>query len=128
MRHLKNYDVQINEAQDSTASAVIEELEFTYKGKEFIVSFEASGNIDYEQPQEEEGHGFHRVGGGYQVEDIIISNLEIGVDVLGKYAYIKPDSEIEEEITSFLLANKETSERIKEDLIEAHSNMGDDLE
>jgi hypothetical protein len=125
MRHLKNYDSDINESQDSTVSIDIADLEFSYKGLDFMVSFEASGNVEYEAPQEEEGHGMHRVGGGYSVEDILISNLEISVGVLDKYVSIYEDPEIEEEISNFLLTNKETSERIQEDLIEAHSNRGD---
>lgn len=128
MRHLREYESQMSEAQDSSVSTVIEDLEFTYKGLDFMVTFEASGNVEYEAPAEEEGHGMHKVGGGWEVEDIMISDLKISVGVLDKYVSINEDPEIEEEIINFLLADKVTSAKIQEDLIEAHGQMGDDVE
>jgi hypothetical protein len=118
----------MNEARDSTVSTVIEDLEFTYKGLDFMVSFEASGNVEYEAPTDEEGHGFHKIGGGWQVEDIMISNIKISVSILDKYVSIYEDSEVEEEIINFLLADKVISNKIQQDLLDAHGDMGDEVE
>lgn len=127
MKHLREYDNQIFEASTSQPSVTISDLEFTYKGQDFMVSFDASANLEYQQPQKEEGHGFHEVGGGYSVEDIIISNLEISVSVLDKYVSIYEDPEIEEEITNFMLTDKDLVSEIEEKLVESLSEMEGDV-
>jgi hypothetical protein len=128
MKHLKEYEYQMSEAQGPSVSTVIEDIEFTYKGLDFMVTFQASGNVNYEQPAEEEGHGMHKIGGGWQVDDITISDLDISVSVFDRYVSIYGDSEIEEEISNFLLADKAISERIQEDLIEANANSMGEME
>jgi hypothetical protein len=121
MRHLKEYESVMNEAQGSNASASIVDYEFTYKGLDLMASFDVEGRVYYEAPQREEGHGFHDVGGGMMVEDVEIDNLILSVSLFDKYVKVS-DPAVEDEIKKFLLVDKDSIETIEEELIENYAD------
>lgn len=90
MKHLK-YFGKLNESATNTMVDFKEE-EFNYKGFNFIVDFQAEGRTYYEAPEREEGHGFHNIGGGVMVDDIVISINNLEVDVLDTYIEVKDPS------------------------------------
>lgn len=122
MEHLKEYESVVNEGQDINASASVSDYEFSYKGLDFMVSFDAEGEVSYEAPEKEEGHGFHEVGGGMMVNNITISNMDLKVGIFDKYASVSPDQEIMKEIENFLITDKDSLENIEEELIEAYAD------
>jgi hypothetical protein len=124
MKNIMNFKGHLNEAQGAYVTATIENYEFTYKGSDFTATFEVSGNVSYEQPTREEGHGIHMIGGGPQVENIEVELIFLEIPVIGKIATITGSSEnkeIFEEIQNFLSVDKDSSKEIEEVLIEAWS-------
>lgn len=121
MEHLKNYESVVNEEKAVNTSTSISDYEFTYKGLDFMVSFDVTGKVQYEPSEKEEGHGFHEVGGGMMVEEIQISNMDLKVSLFDKYVSVS-DPEIEEEIKSFLVTDNASIKNIEEDLIEAYAD------
>jgi hypothetical protein len=87
MKHLKQFG-KLNESVTNTM-VDFEGEEFSYKGFNFIVDFQAEGRTYYEAPAREEGHGFHDIGGGVMVEDVVISINNLDVDVLDTYIQVK---------------------------------------
>ena len=118
MRHLKEFG-KLNESVTNTM-VDFESEEFNYKGFNFIVDFQAEGRTYYEAPDREEGHGFHDVGGGVMVEDIVISINDLQVDVLDTYIPVTDKSVMG--IIERYLAQEQF---VKDALAEAHTGEDD---
>jgi len=124
MKNIINYESHLNEAQGAYVTATVEDYEFTYKGTDFTANFEVSGNVSYEQPTREEGHGVHMIGGGPQVEDVEIKLDSLQIELMGKTVTITgsdENQEIFEEIQNFLSVDKDSTKEIEEILIEKWS-------
>lgn len=117
MRHLKEFG-KLNESVSNTM-VDFEAHEFNYKGFNFIVDFQAEGTTYYEAPSREEGHGFHDVGGGVIVEDIVISINDLQVDVLDTYIPVTDKS-----VMGIIEGYLAKEQFVKDSLAESHS--GDD--
>ena len=115
MKHLKEFG-KLNEGV-ANAMVSFTDNEFTYEGFEFIASFEAEANTYYEAPTREEGHGYHDIGGGVNVEDVNVTVSELGVNVLDTYIDVK-DQTVIDKIEKYLADQQFVSDSLAEEIPE----------
>jgi hypothetical protein len=119
MKYIKIFDKFLDEAKAKSADAKVEEFETTISGTDFMISATVKGTAEYDPGSDEEGHGYHKVGEGYDVdiEEIILD--EVNIDTLGTYCKVELDKQTAKKIHDFLMKDKKFQKQAEEALIES---------
>jgi hypothetical protein len=118
MKHIKIFDKFLDEAKAKSTDAKIEEFETVISGTHFMIDVTVNGTAEYDPGSDEEGHGYHKIGQGYDVDIDSITLDEVNVDVLGTYCKVELDAKTAKKIQDFLMKDKKFQREAEEALIE----------
>jgi hypothetical protein len=117
MKHIKIYNDFVNEKTKSN-DATVKEFETVISGTNFMIDVTVNGTAEYDPGSDEEGHGYHKIGQGYDVDIDSITLDEVNVDVLGTYCKVELDTKTAKKIQDFLMKDKKFQKEAEEALIE----------